>query len=265
MSGNLAFNGSQSKHWARDIVHIQTQTMFNPSHNRKLSYLGFAGTEPELEFKFKGTYGNALSMTSLEIDPERFQQQTQIVKELDIPIDLRLTKDIDYFIQYKGSHNIIWLDYCGQRCNSVHDAIDKCLENGILVTEETPALFAITLMATRETIYMDHLSWEAHCEIRNTNSKKKVDFEFLREVGAPNYWNSLANKHGLTLVPIQYFRYKDGLRNKKAAPMILYVFKVEKGIKEVDFTNIDSVDYKSKKKKIKLNLSQQKLIKKLVA
>lgn len=223
VTAELTFNGSVSKTYARDRILESIKSTF-PVGTVKPNVLTFMGTEPVLEKNLYTQYGSeGVMLTSLEIDPKRFVQQQNIIDKQEIDIRLRLEKDLDYF-KNKRAHNVVWLDYCGPRTTDVHQAIDNVFANGLDMTSGK-ALMAITLMAAREN---DFISQEA---------ESPEECEHARMFVTPFYWNTLASKHKLTITPQYYYRYCEKA-DRTGSPMIVYIFEVTPGIKEVQFDNV---------------------------
>lgn len=233
MTAKYIFDSNFTKIAARNMLFQQVQNIFPKQTG--LRVLTFMGTEPEFELAVSRFYKQS-QLRTLEINSSLIKKQKEIANKISLNIDLLNMRDLDYFKNnIANKHDVIWLDYCGQRCEAYHNAIEEALKSYDLKNDA--GLLAITLKKNREVDYFAK---------RAKANKNPQEREYARMYYAPMLWQSFAVKNGLCLTPIYYYTYVDR-SSRRASPMIMYVFKVSKLTNNLpNFKEVKLLDFTGK-------------------
>ncbi len=233
MTANYIFDNNFTKIAARNMLFQQVKNIFPKQTD--LRVLTFMGTEPEFELAVSRFYKQS-KLKTLEINPNLITKQQEIANNISLTIDLLNMRDLDYFkSNLATNHDVVWLDYCGQRCEASHEAIKESFKSFDL--KNGAGLLAITFKKARE---LDEFAKQAKL------SGNKAEREYARMYYAPMLWQSFAVENGLCLTPVYYYTYMD--RSERSAnPMIMYVFKVSKFENKLpDFKKVKLLDFTGK-------------------
>lgn len=233
MTANYIFDNNFTKIAARNMLFQELQNIFPKQTN--LRVLTFMGTEPQFELSVSRFYKQS-QLRTLEVNSDLIKKQQEIANKISLNIDLLNMRDLDYFkTNIQNKHDVIWLDYCGQRCEAYHNAIDEALKTYDL--KNNSGLLAITLKKNRE---VDCFAKKAKA------SGNAAEREYARLYAVPMLWQGFAAKNGLCLTPVYYYTYVDR-SSRRASPMIMYVFKVSKFTNTIpDFKKVKLLDFTGK-------------------
>jgi hypothetical protein len=219
---------------------------FDPKHTTQLRALTLPSDALDFEMGLKNAYGKALAIYGVECDKQVYERSTQRAQDLELSINLSHCYDYNFLADTKMLFNFAWLDWMGG-WDSKKEAVLANLTSQRTTFAEGNPLIAITIQDARECEGSDALIEEILDEDFVCNDRDLMrTLRFKARLGAiPKKINREAHLNRRSLVPLAFYRYRDGYRSNRTAPMIMALYEVVPKISKVDIWATEVIELNS--------------------
>jgi hypothetical protein len=243
-----SFEDGTLKENARSLIKKNITFEFS---KKNLAYPLSGLTLPSAGCKFESMLLNIfpnIQFTCLERDKKIYdlsiKKQTILLERYPkTSFNFYLQDDFKYFESLKEEEkkfDFIWLDYCGAFSKSKLESLKFIFKKKLLNFKNGNPVMGITLMNG-----MDFYGIKILVEKSSLSNKyRKIGNGMLmnRLSGFPRLVHEIAQENGYSINPHTILYYKDGARNRRATPMLLFCFKIFQGTNIIE-TNSWNVEF----------------------